>query len=87
MATATVNVTVFLKKQEVKNLLLAQESPKYTFVKNKSASEMQFTVEDDGSHGDLVNYTKKVIKSTPWGASLMLRVLYEGQAFSGGKVN
>ena len=47
---------------------------------------MQFEVEDDGSHGDLANYTKSLVKKQPWGSVLMLRVLIEGQAFTGGKM-
>lgn len=83
---ALVNVSSALKKDEIKELLLAQESPKYTFVKMKTSIEMQFEVEDDGSHGDLANYTKSLVKKQPWGSVLMLRVLIEGQAFTGGKM-
>ena len=54
---ALVNVSSALKKDEIKELLLAQESPKYTFVKMKTPIEMQFEVEDDGSHGDFASYT------------------------------
>lgn len=81
-----VNVSSALKKDEIKELLLKQESPKYEFVKMKTPIEMQFEVTDDGSHGDLANYTKSLIKKEPWGAVLMLRVLNEGQAFTGGKI-
>ena len=83
---ALVNVSSALKKDEIKELLLAQESLKYTFVKMKTPIEMQFEVEDDGSHGDLASYTKSLVKKQPWGAVLMLRVLIEGQAFTGGKM-
>ena len=83
---ALVNVSSALKKDEIKELLLAQESPKYTFAKMKTPIEMQFEVEDDGSHGDLASYTKSLVKKQPWGSVLMLRVLIEGQAFTGGKM-
>lgn len=83
---ALVNVSSALKKDEIKELLLAQESPKYAFVKMKTPIEMQFEVEDDGSHGDLASYTKSLVKKQPWGSVLMLRVLIEGQAFTGGKM-
>jgi DNA-binding phage protein len=84
---ALVNVSTALKRDEIKKILESQESPKYTYVKMKTAIEMQFDVQDDaqGSHGDLANYTKKIIKEQPWGAALMLRVLNEGQAFTGQK--
>ena len=52
----------------------------------KTPIEMQFEVEDDGSHGDLASYTKSLVKKQPWGSVLMLRVLIEGQAFTGGKM-
>ena len=35
---ALVNVSSALKKDEIKELLLAQESPKYTFVKNEASN-------------------------------------------------
>lgn len=84
---ALVNVSCTLKRDEIKEMLLKQESPKYTFVKMKSPMEMQFDVEDDGSHGDLANYTKSLIKKEPWAKVLMLRVLNEGQAFTGQHVS
>jgi hypothetical protein len=83
---ALVNVSSALKRDEIKELLLAQESPKYEFVKMNGPIEMQFDVTDDGSHGDLANYTKSLIKKQPWGAVLMMRVLNDGQAFTGGKM-
>lgn len=82
-----VNVSTALKRDEIKQILLAQECPKYEFVKMKTAIEMQFEVTDDaaGSHGDLANYTKGLIKKQPWGGALMCRVLNDGQAFTGQK--
>ena len=84
---ALVNVSTALKRDEIRKILEAIDCPQYTFVKMKTPIEMQFDVTDDaaGSHGDLANYTKKVIKGQPWGAALMLRVLNEGQAFTGQK--
>jgi len=83
-----VNVNSALKRPEIQAMLEAQECPKYTFVKMKAPMEMQFEVVDDeaGSHGDLANYTKSLIKKQPWGGALYFRVLIEGQAFTGGKV-
>ncbi len=82
---ALVNVSSALKQKEIQAVLEAQESPKYTFVKKNNPIEMQFDVQDDGSHGDLADYTKKIIKSQPWGGVLSLRVLNDGQAFTGQK--
>jgi hypothetical protein len=82
-----VNVSTALKRDEIRSILEAQECPKYVFVKMKTPIEMQFDVTDDaaGSHGDLANYTKSLIKKEPWGGALMMRVLNEGQAFTGQK--
>ncbi|MCF0116312.1 MAG: hypothetical protein HUJ56_13260 [Erysipelotrichaceae bacterium] len=79
-----VNVNSALKREEIKALLAAQESPKYTFVKMKSAMEMQFEVTGDEDIPDIAGYTKKLIAKQPWGGVLYLRVLIEGQAFTGG---
>jgi hypothetical protein len=84
---ALVNVSSALKKDEIRALLEKQESPKYTFVKNKTAIEMQFDVDyDPAAIKDIASYTKKLVQAEPWGKVLMLRVLIEGQAFTGGKI-
>lgn len=79
-----VNVNSALKRDDIKALLLAQESPKYTFVKMKTAMEMQFEVTGDENIKDIAGYTKKLIAGQPWGKVLYMRVLIEGQAFTGG---
>ena len=82
-----VNVNSALKRPEIQKLLEEQENPKYKFVKMKAPMEMQFECEDaTGEIKDLAGYTKKLITSQPWGGVLYLRVLIEGQAFTGGKV-
>lgn len=81
-----VNVNSALKRDDIRAVLESQESPKYTFVKMTGPMEMQFEVEDDGTHGDLANYTKGLIKKQPWGAALFMRVLIDGQAFTGQKI-
>jgi len=80
-----INISTALKRDEIRAILEQNESPKFTFVKMKTPIEMQFEVEDDGTHGDLTSYTKNLIKQQPWGGALMLRVLIEGQAFTGQK--
>ncbi|MDY4809973.1 MAG: hypothetical protein SO205_07855 [Bulleidia sp.] len=80
---AKVNVNSALKRDDIRKVLESQECPKYTFVKMLGPMEMQFEVEDDGTHGDLANYTKSLIKKQPWGAALFMRVLNDGQAFTG----
>ena len=42
-----------------------------------------FDVQDGNPNGDLANYTKSLIKKQPWGAALFMRVLNDGQAFTG----
>lgn len=83
-----VNVNSALKRDEIRKILEANENPKYVYVKNKTPMEMQFEATyAEGTEGDPAAYAKKLIKSQPWGAVLMIRVLIEGQAFSGGKIN
>ena len=82
-----VNISSPMKRDEIKALLEASENPKFKFVKMKTPMEMQFEVEyAEGTSGDPTSYAKKIIKSQPWGAVLMVRALIEGQAFTGGKV-
>ena len=40
-----------------------------------------------GDHGDLLRYTKNLIRSLPFGKVIMIRVLYDGQVFDGGKIH
>jgi hypothetical protein len=35
---------------------------------------------------DPAGYAKKLVQKQPWGAALYMRVLIDGQAFTGGKV-
>jgi len=82
-----VNISSPMKRDEIKKLLEASENPKFVFVKMKTPMEMQFEVTyAEGTEGDPTSYAKKIIKSQPWGAVLMVRALIEGQAFTGGKV-
>ncbi len=79
-----VNVNSALKRDDIKALLTSQEKPQYTFVKMKAPMEMQFEVTGDEDIKDVAGYTKKLITAQPWGKVLYLRVLIEGQAFTGG---
>lgn len=79
-----VNVSSPLKRDEIKEVLLANENPKYTFVKMKTPIEMQFdAVYAEGTDGDPADYAKKLVKKQPWGAALMIRCLREGQLYTG----
>ena len=49
---AKVNVNSALKRDDIRKVLESQECPKYTFVKMLGPVEMQFDVEEDGTHGD-----------------------------------
>ncbi len=40
----------------------------------------------EGTDGNPADYAKKLIKSQPWGGVLMIRVLINGQKFTGGKI-
>ena len=82
-----VNVNSALKRDEIRKVLEANENPKYVYVKNLNPMEMQFEVTyAEGTDGDPASYAKKLIKSQPWGSVLMVRVLIDGQKFTGGKV-
>lgn len=63
------NISSPLKRDGIRSVLEALESPKYTFVKMNGPIEMQFEVEDDEakSHGDLERFTSHLIKKQPWG--------------------
>ena len=83
-----VNVNSALKRDDIRKILEASENPKYVYVKNKTPMEMQFEATyAEGTDGDPAAYAKKLIKAQPWGGALMIRVLIEGQKFTGGKVN
>ena len=78
-----INVSSPIKKEEVKALLEANESPKYVYLKNKTPMEMQFEVTvPEEQEIDIVQYTKRLIKSTEWGMLLNFRVLEDGKPFS-----
>ncbi len=82
-----VNVSSPMKRDEIRKLLEESENPKFVYVKNINAMEMQFEVTyAEGTEGDPVSYVKKTIKAQPWGGVLMVRVLIDGQKFTGGKV-
>ncbi len=68
------------------DLLASQTMPRYTLIKMISDMEAQYEVTDDGSHGDLVSYTKKLFHHTKFGGVIMFRVLYNGQFFEGGPI-
>ena len=84
-----VNFFSALQKDKIKALLEANEDPKYVYVKDVKANEMQFEVTyADGVEAgkDPAAYAKKLVQSQPWGKALYMRVLIDGQAFTGGKV-
>lgn len=78
-----INVSSPLRREEVKQLLLASENPKYTYIKNKTPMEMQFeVVYPEGQEGDPISATKRIIKSTEWGKVLNIRVIEEGKKYT-----
>ncbi len=81
-----VTVNAFLKKKEIKEILAASENPKYEFLGEKGA-DLKYEVTDvDGTAGDLLKATEKLIKAQPWAAALVFRVIQEGQLFKGQKI-
>jgi len=75
------NINSPLKRNDIREVLEANECPKFTYIKNILPMEMQFEVVDDekGSHGDLERYTSHLIKKQPWGGALLFRVKEDGK--------
>lgn len=75
------NVDSPIKQQEIIDLLQAQEEPVYHFTgRNKVLrSQLQFEVENIPDGMDVAAYTKNLIKSQPYGKSIVFRVLEEGK--------
>lgn len=83
---AVLNIAMPVQRKELMDLLASQTMPRYTLIKMISDMEAQYEVTDDGSHGDLVSYTKKLFHHTTFGGVIMFRVLYNGQFFEGGPI-
>lgn len=82
-----INVASPIKREEIRKLLESQKSPSYHYLKMISTIEMQFEVNDDGTHGDLCAYTDHLIHDgLPYGNVMTYRVLYDGQFFNGGPI-
>ena len=84
-----VNFFSALQKDKIKALLEANEDPTYKYIGDIKPNEMQFEVTyadgiDEGK--DPAGYAKKLVQKQPWGAALYMRVLIDGQAFTGGVV-
>ena len=80
-------VATSTKVDEICNLLENNEEVTYKYVCNISNCEITYEVEDHGNHGDLLRYTKNLIRTLPFGKVIMIRVLYDGQVFDGGKIH
>ena len=72
---AVLNIAMPVQRKELMDLLASQTMPRYTLIKMISDMEAQYEVTDDGSHGDLVSYTKKLFHHTNFGGVIMFRVL------------
>ncbi len=83
---AVLNIAMPVQRKELMDLLASQTMPRYTLIKMISDMEAQYEVTDDGSHGDLVSYTKRLFHHTKFGGVIMFRVLYNGQFFEGGPI-
>lgn len=84
-----INFFSALRKDDIKKVLEANEDPKYVYLKDIKPNEMQFEVTyADGVEAgkDPAGYAKKLIQKQPWGLALYMRVLIDGQAFTGAKV-
>lgn len=85
--SVTLNIALPVEREEIMHLLENSQMPRYTLIKQISPIEMQYEVEDDGTHGDLLRYTKNLIRSSRYGSVIMFRVLYNGQFFEGDRIH
>ena len=58
-----INVATSTKLDEICNLLENNEEVTYKYVCNISNCEITYEVEDHGDHGNLLRYTKNLIRS------------------------
>ena len=80
-----VNIFSPMYQEEIKKLLEANEKPKYVYVRDIKRMTMQFEVTNTGGVPDAASYAKKLITSQPWGRTIYLISMIDGQAFMGGK--
>lgn len=85
--SVTLNIALPVEREEIMHLLENSQMPRYTLIKQISPIEMQYEVEDDGTHVDLLRYTKNLIRSSRYGSVIMFRVLYNGQFFEGDRIH
>ena len=82
--TEYIKIAIGVKQAEVLAFLESQTDVTYKFVQRRNYLEVMYEVTDvDGTHGDLLKHTKKLIRSLPYGPVLFLRVLYAGQRWDG----
>lgn len=82
-----INVASPVKLDEICEFLESQTDVTYKYVCNITRYEITYEVTDtDGTHGDLSDHTKRLIRSLPYGKVIMFRVLYDGQIFEYGKI-
>lgn len=76
------NITVMapMGADKVKEVLLANADPKYTFVKALGIMQTYAVEDPEGKYGDLPHYTKKLIM-TALGANFNVAVRTEGSAY------
>ncbi|MBQ2657653.1 MAG: hypothetical protein IJF87_03660 [Erysipelotrichaceae bacterium] len=75
-----INVDTPLKQQEIIELLEAQEKPVYKYLgQGKLKTQLQFEVSEAAEGMDVPAYTKKLIKSQPYGGQIYFRVVEEGK--------
>ena len=75
------NVDSPIKQQEIIDLLEAQEKPTYKYLghPNNMRTQLQFEVDNIDEGSDVAAYTKNLIKSQPYGKSIVFRVLEDGK--------
>ena len=81
MSNMKINVDSPIKQQEITELLEAQEAPTFKSLGHPKnmRTQIQFEVENVPEGMDVVSFTKNLIKSQPYGKSIVFRVLEDGK--------
>ena len=69
-----INVFSPMKQEKIKEVLEANEKPKYVLVGELYTPMMKYEVTNAEDVTDVANYTKQLIQAQPWGRVLFIRV-------------
>ncbi|MBR3349217.1 MAG: hypothetical protein IKG55_03970 [Solobacterium sp.] len=81
-----INVSAPLLRKQIRDKLRSEPSMKYTYLGKIGSIEMQFSVDTDKDPNEVVRFTKRLIRSMPYGNIIVYRVLADGQFFENGPI-